>query len=398
MYRLYVTDKAEEMEIHVNLLIYKWDIFPYDDIIHTLKKQGHSINVLAFPIINHISDKAFEEKLEEELTCTAYDAVFSVNYFTVISNVCEKRHVTYLSWTCDSPLLSMHNQSIHNSVNRIYTFDKKEYLDFTSQGVDTIYYLPLAGNPKRELVTTKNADGSIQYLYDVSFVGNLYDKNRYDEMAHAFPDYLCGYMDAAIEAQLNVSGGSLLNTMLTDEIMNLIAPYVSLNEEISSTADIKLHFATSVLSHKAAALMRIQTLNQLSRIADVHLFTTSDTSPLIGVNIHPPVTYAEESPKVFASSKINLNMTVPNIENGIPLRVFDIMSCGGFVLTDYRPELEQLFDIGKDIAVYDGISDLKAKVLYYLSHDRERETIAYNGYKTLCKKHTYSKRLLEIMT
>ena len=46
------------------------------------------MDVLAFPVKNHIQDSAFEKKLAEYLENGSYNAVFSVNYFTVISNTC----------------------------------------------------------------------------------------------------------------------------------------------------------------------------------------------------------------------------------------------------------------------------------------------------------------------
>ncbi len=382
----------------MNILIYKWDIFPYNDIINELKEQGHLIDVLAFEVASHIKDVLFEEKLAEYIKTGKYDIVFSVNYFTTISNVCHKYQIQYISWTCDAPLLSMRNPSVYNSENTIYVFDKKEYEYFHSIGADTVKYLPLAGAPVRiRNLIDKKYNTNAKYLYDISFVGNLYDKNRYDEMVNALPPYLCGYMDAAIEAQLNVSGGNILNIMLTDDIVDSISQYINIQSESDSFADLKLHFSTSVLSYKAASVMRTNILNSLGEIFNVHLFTTSNTDNLKKVTVHPPVKYLDEMPLVFAFSKINLNMTIPNIENGIPLRVFDVLSSGGFLMTDYRLELENLFDIGKDLVVYDGIEDLTTKVQYYLKHDKERELIAANGFDKLQKLHTYKHRIHTIL-
>ncbi|MCX4326136.1 MAG: DUF3880 domain-containing protein [Lachnospiraceae bacterium] len=377
----------------MKVLVYKWDIFPYNDIIDGLKEQGHYIDVLAFPITNHIKDPVFERELAKYLENGSYDAVFSVNYFTAISNVCHKYHTRYISWTCDAPLAGMRNPSVHNPENTIYVFDKKEYEYFQETGTGTVKYLPLAGAPGRIQKLIKNKNPARKYLYDISFAGNLYDKNRYDEMVNALPPYLCGYMDAAIEAQLNVSGGNIINLMLSDDIMDSAAKYMDLKQENGSPGDLKLYFATSVLSYKAAALMRRQAVNSLSQIAGMHLFTTSCTDGLYKTIIHPPVTYHTEMPLVFAASKINLNMTIPNIENGIPLRVFDILSAGGFLMTDYRPCLEELFDINKDLVVYDGINDLTSKAAYYLTHNKERELIAANGFNKLRKLHTYKHRI-----
>ena len=175
----------------------------------------------------------------------------------------------------------------------VSTFDSSEAKHFNNNGTDTVHYLPLCTNTKRvhalienshhisdltdndfiksklpeqtayENVTIKNTNlkqtenytvtkseytKSYKYKYDISFVGNLYDKNRYDEMEHILPDYLCGYMDAAIEAQLNVSGGNLLKNMLTPEIIDMLLKYTDIKTSTQSHADLKFHFATSVLT------------------------------------------------------------------------------------------------------------------------------------------------------
>ena len=92
-------------------------------------------------------------------------------------------------------------------------------------------------------------------------------------------------------------------------------------------------------------------------------------------------------PYIFHNSKINLNITSKTIESGIPLRVFDILSCGGFCLTNYQPEIARYFTDGEDLVMYSSMEDLVDKVAYYLEHDEEREQIARNGYEKLKGNH-----------
>lgn len=466
----------------MNLLICRWDIFIYPDILDTLKNEGHLCDVLDFSAIK-MSDKDiafFSKILEDKISginsnfqnnlpsdnppkknlsassltektsekAKKYDAVFSVNYFSYIAEVCHKLNIRYICYNVDSPLLNMQHPSVNYKTNCIYTFDSGEAKHFNNEGIDTVHYLPLCTNTKRvqtliekSLSTSKDNDfnnlkrasqsehkkNSIKtailnytenyattkhkytknckinlfykYKYDISFVGNLYDKNRYDEMEHILPDYLCGYMDAAIEAQLNVSGGNLLKNMLTPEIINMLTEYTDVKTSTQSHADLKFHFATSVLSHKTAAKMRTMTLNRLAMKypKNVHLFTTSDTSALFpALMTHKAVDYLLEAPLIFANSKININMTAPNIETGIPLRVFDILGAGGFLLTDWREDLKDCFTIGKDLEVFDGIDDLLEKTDYYLEHEDKRVAIAKHGLETVRNRHDYSVRMREI--
>lgn len=386
----------------MNILVYKWDIFPYDDIIETFQKQGHWVNVPAFSEINHLKDEAFEQALTEHLTSHTYDFVFSVNYFAVIARVCHRQQIRYVSWNVDTPLISMQTDTVFFPENRIFTFDQTEYRQQKARGVESIFYLPLAGNPMH--FHPELTDSPTQF--PVSFVGTLYDKNRYDEMCCLLPDYLCGYLDSAIEAQLHVSRGNILTSMITEEIFQELKPFLQLEpgyEDCFSYPDaetnlLKLQFNTCVLSHKIASISRIQLLNLLAADhVSVHLFTTSDTSPLRQVQVHPPVDYHTEMFEIFQSSQINFHLTAPNIESGIPLRVWDVLSAGGFLLTDCRPAYDGLLQDKKELVLFDGPEDCIRKVKYYLAHPEERCQIAHNGHQRILQEHNYQNRIQKML-
>ena len=97
------------------------------------------------------------------------------------------------------------------------------------------------------------------------------------------------------------------------------------------------------------------------------------------------------------SYKIHLNC---NIADDINYRTFETTGCGTFLLTNYTPGLEKLFDIGKEIVVYNDLEDLDNKVKYYLDNEDEREKIAKAGYERVKSEHTYlerSKKLIDII-
>ena len=110
-----------------------------------------------------------------------------------------------------------------------------------------------------------------------------------------------------------------------------------------------------------------------------------------------PVDYYDTMPYVFKCSKINLNITLKSIINGIPLRAFDIMGCGGFLLTNYQDDFVKYFTPGEDLVIYENQSDFLYKIKYYLAHEDERMQIAENGYTKVKNLHSFKIRLNKIM-
>jgi spore maturation protein CgeB len=103
--------------------------------------------------------------------------------------------------------------------------------------------------------------------------------------------------------------------------------------------------------------------------------------------------------KVFNQSKINLNLNFSSNKKTIEIkgRNFEIPGCGGFILTNNAPHLEEYYKIGKEIVCFKDIYDLKDKINYFLKHDSEREKIALAGYERTLREHTYEKRFNDIL-
>ena len=107
--------------------------------------------------------------------------------------------------------------------------------------------------------------------------------------------------------------------------------------------------------------------------------------------------YETETPEVYAASAINLNLCHPQIKEGVPMRVYDVLACGGFLLTEYRPVLEEQFTVGRDLDVFRTPRELAEKAAYYLAHPEARQEIARHGRETVLQHHTYVQRLSTLM-
>lgn len=392
----------------MHILMYRWKAYNYRDIEQTFLLLGHTVDNIEQELGSYDVSPEFERVIEEKIRGTHYDMVFTVNYFPLISNVCERTGVKYVSWTCDNPLISMYHESVFHDCNYIFTFDKTNYLEFRGMGVKHIWYLPLAVDTERmdallgapeEAGRWKAAQDPEMRKYrgDVAFVGSLYERNSYDKIKNRLPEYLRGYFDAVMEAQLNISGANIVEPMLTTNILEQLQEYFQLEKSEGSFSDLGLIFQTTVLGFKIAEIERRRALIELSKHYRVNVYSNSDVSDLLRIQYCGSVDYWSEMPKVFRMSKINLNFTIPNIKSGIPLRIWDVLGCGGFLLTNYQAEIPYYFNEGEDLVCFDGLEDLCEKVGYYLEHEEERKRIAWNGYRKVREKHSYIERIRTIL-
>lgn len=147
-----------------------------------------------------------------------------------------------------------------------------------------------------------------------------------------------------------------------------------------------------------AQIERIRNLNLLGEKFMVDVYSDGEDERLSNVRYRGSVNYHTDMPKVFHESKINLNFTIRNIKSGIPLRGWDILGCGGFLLTNFQAEIPMYFENGKDLVYYEDTNDLMRKAEYYLSHEEERRAIALNGYRKVKAQHSYQKRIQQMLS
>ncbi len=73
-------------------------------------------------------------------------------------------------------------------------------------------------------------------------------------------------------------------------------------------------------------------------------------------------------------------------------RDFEVPMAGGFYLTEHIPELENIFEIGAEIATYRSYADLEAKLRHYLNNPEQAQRIALRGCERARKDHTMQRR------
>lgn len=163
----------------------------------------------------------------------------------------------------------------------------------------------------------------------------------------------------------------------------------------------KIYDVSFVGSFGLHHLKATKVFEQVAKCIPIHVWGQgfeflSPSSPL-RKNFHKENCFGLDLFKVLSQSKIVLNRHI-DVANGYAnnMRLFETTACGAMLITDTKKNLNDLFEVGKEVVEYLNPRDLAEKIKYYLKHDKERIEIAKNGQKKTLQRHNYVARMKEL--
>lgn len=387
--------------IHMKIYIYRYGSICEPDVIDSFKRLGLEVHEECMEMFNkNLTPSECVAHTSKDILDGGYSFVFSINFFPWLSDVCNIARIVYISLIVDSPVLELYSKSLSNPCNRVFLFDKLLYKEFAPCNPGHVFHVPLATNVTRtdKVINEATASERKHFQSDISFIGSTYQE-KCDFNKIKLNEYDTGYVNGLIEAQLKIYGYNFIEDVISDEFAdrflkeNLGTYVFPEGSRCNNRALVAQHY----ISVKVAEQERLRILKMLSDFFNVDIYTGSDTSSMPHIHNRGFAKSLEEMPIIFNNSKINLNITAKSIRSGLSLRIFDVLGCGGFLITNYQAELPEFFELGKDLVAYESMEDLKYKCDYYLKHDDERMEIAAHGYETVKKFHTYDTRLIQMI-
>ncbi len=83
------------------------------------------------------------------------------------------------------------------------------------------------------------------------------------------------------------------------------------------------------------------------------------------------------------------------MKTAVTQRVFDVPAVNGFLLSDYKKDLFEIF--GDDAVCFHNEMELNDKIRFFLTHERERLAYIERLHSIVCAEHTYLKRFNQII-
>jgi spore maturation protein CgeB len=332
------------------------------------------------------------------------EVAFAINFATGLSEACQDLNLPLAIWEIDpdTGFLPPCEQPQPNT--HIFTYRASRVPLFKAAGFRNTCEMPLAANTDRRKPQSLNpqqlsSDSSLQYRSPISFVGTsmvstaLDFQDRFQKLiAKAYPNAQAETA-TVLQDEILAEQRKDFGQWQIPELVEARAPGFR-----STCQSLGLDDPTVVLGEMAASEKRLTCVAQLGHLG---IQAWGDIGwkhvEKYGVTYRGYAGHFKELNHIYSHSKVNVDVGRIYQSDIVPMRIFDILACGGFVLAEYTPALDSLFVLGEELVVWHDLSDLKEKAAYYLAHPQAAQTIALAGRARVCRDHRIKDRVQEML-
>jgi spore maturation protein CgeB len=301
--------------------------------------------------------------------------------------------VPYASLFFDDPFISFPVYSKYRTspFYHIFVFDRAYIPRLNYLGFTQVHQLSIGTDPHIFRKIPLDEDDLRRYGSELSFVGHIFLQDEFSIERKDWNPTLNRIVDEVTRMKLRR--------------MDLPVPLI-LNEFLKSLSQEEREWMMEFMNTKSSSYLLCQIYKECDSLHRKRIIDGLDMKiDLYGVEeeissnarLCGRIEYGEELAKLYNATKINLNITTTQSISSPTQRIFDVTACGGFILTDYHKELENLFKVGEEIICYRDIKDLNHLIHHYLRHPDEREEVALMAHQRTLQHHTYRHRMEELL-
>ncbi len=353
-----------------------------NQIIDSLKNMGHHVH--------RLNAKGNPAEIADNLlkACVHFkpDCIFGINHIGFdqdgkMAEIIWKLNIPVIFWYIDDyRFIIGENKSLVFPNVIIFCFEKNNIAQLKKIGFEHVYYLPTATglNPAKKYNNMKYSTLSNA----VSFVGSTFE-STIDQWKKPGYEKIMKHID--------------LKDFVFNQNKSLVDYVVEHQSNFFNSKQDCYHYAGYVAAN-ATQIHRKTYIKNLD-CCNVHVFGDEKWKHFeLNAQIHSPVDNINVAPGIFNSSAINLNISSSQLESAVNLRIFDVPAANGFLLTDWKESLADLFEIKNEIEFYQSIEEMNDKVNYYLNNPQKKEKIIENTKKRVNAEHLLKHRLSKIIS
>jgi spore maturation protein CgeB len=357
------------------------------ECLSAIKNTGNLVHYIHIDIDN-VDYEVFIKQLMNDIFNFKPDFVLTINHLGFdqdgrLTELFTAIELPFVSWFVDSPnvILSSFDSNVSDYCH-LFVWDDDYISEIKALGYKNCDFLPLATDT--EIFHPK----SQKHIYPVSFVGssmsfaihkNMKSWCHRDDLLKIFPDIVSDFVSQKTRH---------------------VEPATKLLTEQNISFDNKSQRDDFL----AAVLWRGTQIYRRSGIDQLRLFNPtisgdpnwSYTLP-VGYQIISERWYYDNLVDFYNQSTINFNMTSLQMTNAINQRVFDVSACKQFILTDYRKQIDDLFEGKKNIVYFNDVDEIPELLSFYVKNQASREKYSYAAYDIVQQRHTYNHRIREMI-
>ncbi len=371
--------------------------FLMGELSHACRTLGIEHKLLTLPD-ESIASSEFIKMLLTAVVEFQPDCLLTLNHLGidregVLMDLLEQLQLPLASWFVDNPHLIVHSyQNLKSPWVTLFTWDSDNIASLKKLGFPHVFYLPLGTNPD---LFSPNTKGNPAWKRDISFVGNsmLYKVQKRLEQMPLPPVILKNFQEVAYNF-------SLCSDRSITEFLAQNAPKEYALYQALPSDEERLGYETA-LTWEATRIYRASCVEKILPFSPL-LVGDNGWKILFSKEInqfdyHPELNYYSELHAFYPLSAINFNCTSKQMKGAVNQRIFDAPACNGFVLTDWREQMDNLLEPHKEIISYKEQEEIPDLVRYYLAHPKERETITHAARRRILAEHTWAHRVQTLL-
>lgn len=377
----------------MKMLYLLWGYFYDQDIIKAFEDEKIKVYTLNInDIFCEKKSRIYEEDGNEKISLLTFiknyikekqiDIVFSINFFSEISDLCVEESIPYCCWVLQLPNFDLYTSSVFNICNYIAINDSFLVEKLLHLGIEKIFFLPDAVSEVHLKIT--------DFIErELCFV----DKQPVSTIKkHELSNYSKGYLDAFINFQRVLSGKYVLENGLINRVYNEIIKDNCIPKKILQPLQ-KLYVADYYLAPECTIYSQNIFLQNNSNIFTIY----SDYDfPMCNCEKYAyPMN--EEKKDIYRKKEFTLILPPYMLHNGIPREIFEVIISGGFPICRFQKDYEYFFEKDVNLAYFRDNKEFYDNIEKYGNNISERRRLQKNAYESVLEKHTYKNRIITML-
>ncbi len=212
------------------------------------------------------------------------------------------------------------------------------------------------------------------------YISSYYEKHNMPTYAleFGFNPLIYGKLQNNVRSHNVGFSGSIMNGIHNDRLDLL--KYLIQKTPLTIHSSLHLNGNYKLLSRKA---LRAINQHEFGNFLSLRAIKKKCKEPLYGLEMF----------QFLHDSKITLNMHGDKIKFAANIRLYEATGVGSCLLTDWKENLGEIFDIEKEIVTYNCKEEALDKIKFLLRHEPIRKSIACKGQQKTLSKYSEATRI-----